>query len=75
MSPRMGGRMVGGPVVNDDSILRTAWRLATLPMRMLLLALLWVFAPDGSPLRLIPLVAGLFLLSQLVELISKTAPG
>ncbi len=61
--------------MNDEPILRTAWRLATLPVRLLLLALLWVFAPDGSPFRLIPLVAALLLLSQLVDLISKTAPG
>jgi hypothetical protein len=60
--------------VNDDSFMRSIWRVVTLPMRLLLLGLLWVFAADGSPFRLIPFVAGLLLLSEVIHMISTGQP-
>jgi hypothetical protein len=50
----------------DESVLRAVWRLVTAPVRMLLLALLWVFAADGGPLRVLGLILTVFVLAQLV---------
>jgi hypothetical protein len=54
--------------VNDD-IVQTIWRVATLPVRIVLQGLLWIFAPNGTPLRAAALVLLIFVLVQVFQVL------
>jgi hypothetical protein len=53
--------------VNDDFV-QTIWRVSTMPVRLVLQGLLWVFAPNGTPLRAAVAVLLVLVCYQLVRL-------
>jgi hypothetical protein len=55
--------------VNDDFV-QTIWRVSTLPVRIVLQGLLWIFAPNGTPLRAVALIMLIFVVAQLVQVLN-----
>lgn len=56
--------------MHDDDFVQTIWRVSTLPVRIVLQGLLWIFAPNGTPMRAVALILLVFAVYQFVRTVN-----